>query len=267
MLKWGHINTTHCCSGSLDNLSRSLASHANQTQELFLNRQNWSQCEPQYDQTHAPSIAPCNFDEFYNGSSICSTKIMTNLTSNGGKAAFDALLANCSQFGISSSTPSSQLYDGHVFEDACSACKSAMSYMIDNITKSLGVSDNHTEVEICTLAVVVAFTARQIKDDVLIGDFYRCLSALDREDSANNEQWSGLYRFSIAEIDNAISYYSPRLSLGSGSAGRVFKGVLPSGQIVAIKQIYKSAMSDSFTREVEGLSRIRHPNLVCLFGE
>ncbi|KAF6161828.1 hypothetical protein GIB67_029913 [Kingdonia uniflora] len=25
-------------------------------------------------------------------------------------------------------------------------------------------------------------------------------------------------------------------------------------------------MSDSFTREVEGLSRIRHPNLVCLFG-
>ncbi|KAK1271953.1 putative leucine-rich repeat receptor-like protein kinase [Acorus gramineus] len=84
--------------------------------------------------------------------------------------------------------------------------------------------------------------------------------------SANNEQWSGLYRFSIAEIDNAISYYSPRVSLGSGSAGRVFKGVLPSGQIVAIKQIYKSAMSDSFTREVEGLSRIRHPNLVCLFG-
>ncbi|RWR74630.1 Protein kinase domain-containing protein [Cinnamomum micranthum f. kanehirae] len=76
----------------------------------------------------------------------------------------------------------------------------------------------------------------------------------------------GLYTFSKAEIENAISLSTHKVSLGAGSAGRVYKGVLPSGQLVAIKHIYKSSKTDTFRREVEGLSRIRHPNLVCLFG-
>lgn len=79
-------------------------------------------------------------------------------------------------------------------------------------------------------------------------------------------KWSGLYRFSKAEIENAISAANEKGSLGRGSAGQVFKGVLPSRQAVAIKHIYKSNTCDSFTREIEGLSRVRHPNLVCLFG-
>ncbi|CAI9270725.1 unnamed protein product [Lactuca saligna] len=78
--------------------------------------------------------------------------------------------------------------------------------------------------------------------------------------------WSGLYRFSKAEIDHAINYSEEKKCLGRGSAGEVYKGILPSGQAVAVKQISNGNNSDSFTREVEGLSRIRHPNLVCLFG-
>lgn len=78
--------------------------------------------------------------------------------------------------------------------------------------------------------------------------------------------WSGLYRFSKVEIENAINYGPERKNLGRGSAGNVYKGILPSGQVVAVKHINKSNTSDSFTREVEGLSRVRHPNLVCLFG-
>ncbi|XP_072950394.1 probable serine/threonine-protein kinase PBL28 [Typha angustifolia] len=79
-------------------------------------------------------------------------------------------------------------------------------------------------------------------------------------------KWSGLYKFSKAEIEKAINFGNSKVNLGSGSAGQVYQGVLPSGQLVAIKHIYKTAMNGSFTREVEGLSRIRHPNLVCLFG-
>lgn len=76
----------------------------------------------------------------------------------------------------------------------------------------------------------------------------------------------GLYTFSKAEIENAINFGDEKKFLGRGSAGQVFKGILPSGQVVAIKQIYRSNTSDSFSRELENLSRIRHPNLVCLFG-
>ncbi|XP_066357549.1 probable serine/threonine-protein kinase PBL28 [Miscanthus floridulus] len=81
-----------------------------------------------------------------------------------------------------------------------------------------------------------------------------------------NSKWSGLYKFAKEEIERAINYASSRIYLGSGSAGQVYQGVLPSGQLVAIKHIHKTAMSGSFMREVEQLSKVRHPNLVCLFG-
>lgn len=78
--------------------------------------------------------------------------------------------------------------------------------------------------------------------------------------------WSGLYRFSKAEIENAMNFGGERKPLGRGSAGEVYKGILPSGQAVAVKHIYKSNTSDTFLRELEGLTRVRHPNLVSLFG-
>lgn len=81
--------------------------------------------------------------------------------------------------------------------------------------------------------------------------------------------FSGLYRFSKSEIHNALDYGGEKKCLGRGSAGQVYKGMLPSGQLVAIKHIYKgnkSNTSDSFYREIDGLSRVRHPNLVSLFG-
>jgi hypothetical protein len=80
--------------------------------------------------------------------------------------------------------------------------------------------------------------------------------------------WSGLYWFTKTEIENAMNFEDEKINLGRGSAGEVYRGVLPSGQVVAIKHLIKNntSSSDSFTRELAGLSRLRHPNLVCLFG-
>ncbi|KAL8051877.1 hypothetical protein ABFX02_06G177300 [Erythranthe guttata] len=79
---------------------------------------------------------------------------------------------------------------------------------------------------------------------------------------------SGLYRFSKTEIENAINCTAAdsKQLLGRGSAGQVYKGMLPSGQLIAIKQLFRTNTSDSFAREIDGLSRVRHANLVCLFG-
>jgi serine/threonine protein kinase len=65
-----------------------------------------------------------------------------------------------------------------------------------------------------------------------------------------------------------MNFEDEKINLGRGSAGEVYRGVLPSGQVVAIKHLIKNntSSSDSFTRELAGLSRLRHPNLVCLFG-
>lgn len=48
---------------------------------------------------------------------------------------------------------------------------------------------------------------------------------------------SGLYRFSKNEIENAINYTTERKFLGRGSAGQVYKGALPSGQLVVMLQV------------------------------
>ena len=84
--------------------------------------------------------------------------------------------------------------------------------------------------------------------------------------SKESNRCSGLYSFSKAEIENAINSNRKRKSLGKGSAGEVYEGILPSGQVVAIKHINKINSPDSFKREIAGLSRIRHPNLVSMLG-
>ena len=48
--------------------------------------------------------------------------------------------------------------------------------------------------------------------------------------------------------------------------GKVYKGILSSGQYVAVKHIIKDGHVDTFIREVRSLSHVKHPNLVALLG-
>ncbi|KAM7494454.1 hypothetical protein LguiB_029063 [Lonicera macranthoides] len=88
------------------------------------------------------------------------------------------------------------------------------------------------------------------------------------KENNNNGLWTGLYKFSKAEIEIAINYHNEEKS--TSSAGRVNMGILPNGQVVAIEEICKSSSryrpSVSFEREIQRLSFIRHPNLVSFFG-
>ncbi|XP_057471170.1 probable leucine-rich repeat receptor-like protein kinase At5g49770 [Actinidia eriantha] len=80
--------------------------------------------------------------------------------------------------------------------------------------------------------------------------------------------WSGLYRFSKAEIENAICSTSgnKRKCLERRSGYQVFKGILPSGQEVAIELINRSYNSDHFKRKIECHSIVRHQNIMSLIG-
>ncbi|CAM6118946.1 unnamed protein product [Calypogeia fissa] len=76
-----------------------------------------------------------------------------------------------------------------------------------------------------------------------------------------------LYEFSAKELSRATDGYSDKNIIGEGNNGKVYRGALPSGQLVAIKLIMKDEKSEtSFYKEIENLSRVRHPNLVTLLG-
>ncbi|KAJ7539019.1 hypothetical protein O6H91_11G073300 [Diphasiastrum complanatum] len=77
--------------------------------------------------------------------------------------------------------------------------------------------------------------------------------------------------FTLKEMRQATRNFSYDMLLGEGGFGRVYRGVLSSGQVVAIKQmdpaLSRSAQAErEFRVEVDILSRLNHPNLVKLIG-
>lgn len=74
--------------------------------------------------------------------------------------------------------------------------------------------------------------------------------------------------FSYAELELATGAFSRANFLAEGGYGSVHRGVLPDGQVVAVKQ-HKLASSQGdveFCAEVEVLSCAQHRNLVTLIG-
>ncbi|KAG5056237.1 hypothetical protein AAZX31_03G232600 [Glycine max] len=235
------------------------------------------------------SLNSCGFQSLYLGSSKCSNLVFQDVRK---LQQYQDALDKCSNFD-------------HPFGESCADCTGAILSLRDSLYNQVtNNNNNHTEVAICAVAAIVAVAAGK-PNDPAVDKVLRCLppsaSGSDKRSlwksllsvpvvilaillvvimvkrlskkklrrQANLKEiaaWSGLYWFCKREIENAMNYGGEKICLGRGSAGQVYRGILPSGQLVAIKHLTKSNTSESFTREVEGLSRLRHPNLVCLFG-
>ncbi|PAN32129.1 hypothetical protein PAHAL_5G466200 [Panicum hallii] len=74
--------------------------------------------------------------------------------------------------------------------------------------------------------------------------------------------------FTYEELDEATDGFSDARELGVGGFGTVYKGTLRDGSVVAVKRLYKNSYKsvEQFQNEVEILSRLRHRNLVTLYG-
>ncbi|KAK4479084.1 hypothetical protein RD792_014595, partial [Penstemon davidsonii] len=74
--------------------------------------------------------------------------------------------------------------------------------------------------------------------------------------------------FSYSELEQATSGFSKGNFLAEGGYGSVYRGVLPNGQVIAVKQ-HKLASSQGdreFCSEVQALSCAQHRNVVMLIG-
>ncbi|KAF4384430.1 hypothetical protein G4B88_028504, partial [Cannabis sativa] len=80
--------------------------------------------------------------------------------------------------------------------------------------------------------------------------------------------WKAPRKFSFKEIERATDRFSSKNFLAEGSFGPVHRGVLPDGQVVAVKQhkILSAQGASEFCSEVEVLSFAQHRNLVMLVG-
>ncbi|KAA8539436.1 hypothetical protein F0562_026128 [Nyssa sinensis] len=90
-----------------------------------------------------------------------------------------------------------------------------------------------------------------------------------REDKFSEPLWDGSLlnlKISYEILFEATDGFSSTNLIGLGSFGSVYKGILPSGETVAIKVLdnQRQGASRSFMAEWEALGNIRHRNLVML---
>ncbi|KAJ0667444.1 putative protein kinase RLK-Pelle-WAK-LRK10L-1 family [Helianthus annuus] len=89
--------------------------------------------------------------------------------------------------------------------------------------------------------------------------------------SPNLEEGSIICRvsvFSYSELQDATKSFISSHKLGDGGFGAVYYGKLQDGREVAVKRLYEHNYKrvQQFLNEVEILTRLRHPNLVVLYG-
>ncbi|MFS8018089.1 putative protein kinase RLK-Pelle-WAK-LRK10L-1 family [Helianthus anomalus] len=78
----------------------------------------------------------------------------------------------------------------------------------------------------------------------------------------------GVSFFSYKEIEDATQNFDPSHELGDGGFGAVYYGKLKDGREVAVKKLHEHNYNrvQQFRNEVEILTKLRHPNLVVLYG-
>ncbi|KAK9928622.1 hypothetical protein M0R45_025746 [Rubus argutus] len=81
-------------------------------------------------------------------------------------------------------------------------------------------------------------------------------------------QLKGARSFTFEELMKFSNNFSEVNDVGSGGYGKVYRGTLPTGQLIAIKRAHKESTQGGyeFKTEIELLSRVHHKNLVSLVG-
>ncbi|KAM2625657.1 hypothetical protein TB1_032492 [Malus domestica] len=87
-------------------------------------------------------------------------------------------------------------------------------------------------------------------------------------DSGGAPQLKGARWFSYDELKRCTNNFSDSNEIGSGGYGKVYRGMLSDGQVIAIKRAQQGSMQGGleFKTEIELLSRVHHKNVVGLLG-
>jgi serine/threonine protein kinase len=78
----------------------------------------------------------------------------------------------------------------------------------------------------------------------------------------------GVRSFNYEEMTLVTNNFSQSAQVGQGGYGKVYKGNLPDGTVVAIKRAQEGSLQGEkeFLTEIQLLSRLHHRNLVSLIG-
>ncbi|XWS37634.1 hypothetical protein CRYUN_Cryun19dG0061600 [Craigia yunnanensis] len=87
-------------------------------------------------------------------------------------------------------------------------------------------------------------------------------------DPEKGDSFAIIHLFTSKELEEATNNFDSNRELGDGGFGTVYYGKLRDGRAVAVKRLYENNYKrlEQFMNEVEILTRLRHQNLVSLYG-
>nr|XP_023928136.1 LEAF RUST 10 DISEASE-RESISTANCE LOCUS RECEPTOR-LIKE PROTEIN KINASE-like 1.1 [Quercus suber] len=89
-----------------------------------------------------------------------------------------------------------------------------------------------------------------------------------RSEVEGGSVYFGVPVYSYSELEEATNYFDIEKELGNGGFGTVYHGKLHDGREVAVKRLYDHNYRrvQQFMNEIDILTRLRHKNLVSLYG-
>ncbi|XP_050374246.1 LEAF RUST 10 DISEASE-RESISTANCE LOCUS RECEPTOR-LIKE PROTEIN KINASE-like 1.2 isoform X3 [Argentina anserina] len=89
-----------------------------------------------------------------------------------------------------------------------------------------------------------------------------------KSDLEGGNAYFGVSVFTYEELKEATNHFDSEKEIGDGGFGAVYYGKLKDGREVAVKRLYEHNFKrqEQFMNEIEILTRLRHKNLVSLYG-
>ncbi|KAG6631027.1 probable LRR receptor-like serine/threonine-protein kinase At1g06840 isoform X1 [Carya illinoinensis] len=119
-------------------------------------------------------------------------------------------------------------------------------------------------------AIAGAVTLSAVVFVLLLRRHVRNTSAISRKRRASKAflKIDGVKSFTYGELATATNNFNSSTLAGQGGYGKVYKGILVDGSVVAIKRAQEGSLQGEkeFLTEIELLSRLHHRNLVSLVG-
>ncbi|CAK9198404.1 unnamed protein product [Sphagnum troendelagicum] len=167
-----------------------------------------------------------------------------------------------------------------VFWLLCSSSSSQRSPKSSSSRKKLSSGTRNTPPSCCCYAhSLLERRSRQQAERESADDPLTCISVtvstktgVEKKENGKEEGpptdlgWGQSY--SLREIEIATNGFADETLLGEGGYGIVYRGELPDGTLVAVKNLLnnKGRAEKEFLVEVEAIGRVRHKNLVQLLG-
>ncbi|XP_015162764.1 probable serine/threonine-protein kinase At1g18390 isoform X1 [Solanum tuberosum] len=123
-------------------------------------------------------------------------------------------------------------------------------------------------VMITSLAVYVIWRYKKRKFSSSHFFSTRKLSNIFNHDAEGGSIYFGVSVFSYSELEEATDDFNSSRVLGDGGYGTVYYGKLKDGREIAVKRLYEHNCKrmEQFVNEIDILTRLRHNNLVTLYG-